>query len=602
VPVAQLPALLRSLADQFPSFAPQLIARADRACDGVWMILGYPPAKLGRLPDWQRDFVSNQRWDPDQLSRRQPIVRRGGSDVGSDIKIPWEISRLQHLPSIALAFQLTADRRYLDLVCEQLADWIARNPPGLGVNWTCAMDVALRAVSMSWAWELCRSDPRVPAELRAKLYWSLFAHGHFLRGHLEDGGSFVGNHYVANLLGLIWLGHLYPALKGATRWRAVGIKRLISHLPAQLHSDGGDQEASIAYHRLVAEMVGLAATLTRAPELVAAFVRMARFTHGVLKPDGTAPQLGDNDGGRAFRLIDRAPLDHSYLVSWAAAFNSSLSAPPDPESALLSPPPRNAGEVDPLPNAQRGGGLGRGVHEFPDSQLTALRRDDFYVLLSATPVGQHGQGGHGHNDKLSLELFLGGDVIVDPGSFSYTGDPAARNAFRSTAAHATLQVDQLEQNLISLDLFHLPERARARILRSEPQNHAWIWEAEHHGFAPLVHRRTARIDLAARSVQLSDEVTGRTTQAEHTVTARFPLAPDVSARLDGNGFLIGRGGEAILRLIAPPAAHLAIDQGWYSADYGARQGCQVLRVSLRGPLPLRLEIDLIASEQMTAPP
>ena len=125
--------------------------------------------------------------------------------------------------------------------------------------------------------------------------------------------------------------------------------------------------------------------------------------------------------------------------------------------------------------AKPGGGLGRGpavaetlppahrVHDlvtnFPDSHLTTLRRDNFHVLLSATPVGQHGQGGHGHNDKLSLELFLGGDVIVDPGSFSYTGDPAARNAFRSTAAHASVQVDDLEQNPLSLDMFpHLPER------------------------------------------------------------------------------------------------------------------------------------------------
>ena len=227
--------------------------------------------------------------------------------------------------------------RYLDLVCEQLADWIAHNPPGFGVNWTCGMDIALRAVSISWAWELCRSDLRVPAELRAQVYWSLFAHGHFLRGHLEDGGTFVGNHYVADLLGLIWLGHLYPALKGASGWRAVGIKRLVAHLQSQIHPDGGDQEGSIAYHRLVAEndIEGLAATLTREPELIAAFVRMARFTQAILKPDGTAPQLGDNDGGRAFRLVDRAPLDHSYLVSWAASFDSSLSASSDAEAALL---------------------------------------------------------------------------------------------------------------------------------------------------------------------------------------------------------------------------------------------------------------------------
>ncbi len=411
-----------------------------------------------------------------------------------------------------------------------------------------------------------------------------------MRSHLEDGGSFVGNHYVANLLGLIWLGHLYPALKGARDWRATGVRLLLAHLPRQIHPDGCDQEGSFAYHRLVAEMVGLAATLTREPGLIAAFVRMARFTQGILKPDGTAPQLGDNDGGRAFRLIGRPPLDHSYLVAWASFFDPALRAPLDPEAALLT----GSALHPPLGKRSRRR-LPFSLPQLPP--LTALRQADFYVLLSATPVGQQGLGGHGHNDKLSLELFLGGDVIVDPGSFSYTGDPAARNAFRSTAAHATLQVDALEQNPITLDLFHLPEHSHARILRFEPDANAWIWQAEHRGFAPLTHRRTARIDLAARSVLLSDELSGppRVRRTERTVTARFPLAPDVTARIEGSDFLIARGADTILRVIAPPAAQLAIEEGWYSPDYGARQRCQVLKASMRGQLPIRLDFELTAS-------
>ena len=596
VPTESLPDLLQDVSRAFPSFASRLIARANRACDGVWTILGHPPAPLGRLPDWQRDFVSGRRWDPKLPSRRQPIVRGDGSDI----KIPWEISRLQHLPSVALAFRLTGERRYLDLICDQLSDWIARNPPGLGVNWTCAMDVALRAVSISWAWEIVRRDPRAAADLRARVYWSLFAHGHFLRGHLEDGATFVGNHYVADLLGLIWLGHLYPAFEGARDWRDTGVRRLIDHLARQIHPDGGDREGSIAYHRLVAEMVGLAATVSRAPALRDAFRRMARFTAGILEPDGSAPQLGDNDGGRAFRLLDRAPLDHSYLASWGWSLDGHSGTVADPEVALIV----NTGAADSRPRAQgfppppAGGDAGaavlqgrEGAFHFPDSRLTAFRQGDLYVLLSATPVGQQGLGGHGHNDKLAIELFLGGPVIADPGSFAYTGDPEARNGFRATAAHATLQVDDLEQNPITADLFHLPERAHARIVRCEREGDVWIWEGEHRGFGPLLHRRTARVDLAGRSVRLLDEITGDESR-EHSVIARFPLAPGISAHAQGKGFEIRRGDEAILRLDVPGDAHLDIVGGWYSPDYGARVRCQVLEVSLRGRLPLRLAMEI----------
>lgn len=238
--------------------------------------------------------------------------------------------RLQHLPAVAYAFRLTAEQRFADLVAIQLQNWIARNPVGYGVNWSCAMDVALRAVSMSWAFELCRDDPRVAA-LAPDVYASLWAHGRYLETHLEDHGLVVGNHYVADLLGLCWLGALYPVFPEAKRWASEGRARLISQLPRQVRPDGGDFEASIPYHRLVLELLGLAAQILQAnglgsAELVGVVGRMAAFTAAVLKPDGTAPQVGDNDGGRAFRLLPREPDDHGYLVSWVALIAEKLGA------------------------------------------------------------------------------------------------------------------------------------------------------------------------------------------------------------------------------------------------------------------------------------
>src|SRR5581483_2866512 len=105
VAAAELPDLLRAVDARFPGFAEGLIGRADRACEGVWQILGHPPAHLGRFPDWQRDFVADRRWDPNLASRKQAIARGDGSDI----KVPWEMSRLQHLPSVAHAFHLNGD-------------------------------------------------------------------------------------------------------------------------------------------------------------------------------------------------------------------------------------------------------------------------------------------------------------------------------------------------------------------------------------------------------------------------------------------------------------------------------------------------------------
>src|SRR5207247_696182 len=76
---------------------------------------------------------------------------------------------------------------------------------------------------------------------------------------------------------------------------------------------------------------------------------------------------------------------------------------------------------------------------FASSGVAVLRHGAAHLTIACMPNGQHGRGGHNHNDKGSFELTLAGrDVIVDGGCFVYTADPATRNAFRSTAAHNTL--------------------------------------------------------------------------------------------------------------------------------------------------------------------
>ncbi|MHB1844844.1 MAG: heparinase II/III family protein, partial [Deltaproteobacteria bacterium] len=581
----------------FPDAAQALVQRADRACDGIWDLLGYGEAPLGVLPDWQRDFRSNSRWDENERSSRQPVVRGDGSDV----KIPWEISRLQHLPAVALAFRLTGEQRYLELVTDQLTDWIRKNPAGRGANWMCPMDVALRAVSMSWSLELLRPATALPSELKAELYLSLFQHGRFVAGHLEDGGVVVGNHFVANLLGLIWLGSLYPALRGADSWRESARARLVRHLRQQIRDDGGDHESSLPYHRLVAEMIGLVSQILAAngrpsPELTNDFARMAAFSAAVLKPDGSAPQLGDNDGGRAFRLLPRSPNDHRYLISWAAlvADDAELAAAAalDPETLLLEGAPAVARHQA---LSQRGvAPRARRAHAFPDSGVFVARAGNFFVLCAATPVGQGGAGGHGHNDKLAIEVFAGRDLVVDPGSFVYTADPLLRNRFRGTAAHATVQLDGLEQNPVSRsDLFFLPERAFARVRRFDETAAGWTFEAEHRGYHPFLHRRRVEIDLVTRALTIDDEILGPGL-GEHSATVSFPLAPGIEAKSEGERVTLLRGGVPVGELLfpAPGAGRLRLERGLFSETYGHKTECVVVRLEQRARLPLRLRSQL----------
>ena len=113
-----MPTVARFEADpaDSPHTAPLLAHRFD--------LLGSGPTDLGREIDWSKDFKTGRTWPLHQSS-----LLRVAYEDGSDVKVPWELSRFQHLP-------LLAATGHVDEVGAQLESWIEANPVELGVNWT----------------------------------------------------------------------------------------------------------------------------------------------------------------------------------------------------------------------------------------------------------------------------------------------------------------------------------------------------------------------------------------------------------------------------------------------------------------------------------
>ncbi len=120
-----------------------ILGYADCICSGKFPFFGYGPVSLGLPPRWNYDFVSGKDW-PHVPADSIRVVRNDGSDV----KVPWDLSRLQFLPVLAKAWQLTGEADYKESGKALLSDWIEKNPVGVGINWTIAMEAALRAISI----------------------------------------------------------------------------------------------------------------------------------------------------------------------------------------------------------------------------------------------------------------------------------------------------------------------------------------------------------------------------------------------------------------------------------------------------------------------
>ncbi|MDQ3740255.1 MAG: heparinase II/III family protein, partial [Actinomycetota bacterium] len=526
-----------------------LLARADRALRHEFDLLGSGPCRLGERIDWLRDFKSGRTWPREHITR---IVI--AYPDASDIKVPWELSRFQHLPLLAAAHRLTGERRWLDEIGRQLDDWIAANPVEHGANWACTMDVAIRAANWVAALALCAEAAAAEPWLR-RAVGSLLLHGRFIRSHLE-WGRVRGNHYLSDVVGLLPVAALFSGSATGRAWAEWATGELESEMEHQVRPDGVDHEMSLPYHRLVTELFVCGAQAAEAlvpGRLTPAFgdrlARMLQFAADTTRPDGLTPQVGDADSGRFLPLGDYGRDEfrsHEHLF-------------------------RQHGGPRPQP---------RGHVAYPDGGFYVMRHGDLFALVRCGDVGMGGLGGHAHNDQLSFELCWGGQpLVVDPGAYLYTADPAARNAFRSTAAHATLRIAGEEQNpLREDDLFSVEDHTRAEARAFDADGPRARFAGVHHGYErldpPATHERELRFDGEARELAIVDTVRGG---AGRLLEWSFPLAPDGEAA-GGDGRATARYASCRLVLEAPGLRFEVVD-GEVSPAYGVKQAAPVLRAA-----------------------
>jgi uncharacterized heparinase superfamily protein len=572
---------------------------AEAICSHRFDLLGSGPTALGSEIDWHRDFKSGYRWDPNTFYTRV----RYGHAPGADVKVPWELSRFQHLATLGKAYWLTGEERYTREFVAQVTHWIALNRPQFGVNWVSTMEVGIRVFNWLWGYAFFHRSPELGPAFRREFAGSLLAHGRHILSNLEqiaDGKT--SNHYLGNLVGLIALGFACPGFCEAELWRDYAVKEVLREIERQVHSDGGDYESSIPYHRLVTEMFLAVAILCRRNgiELPGRFSRrlqrMLDFTRWYTKPNGLAPQVGDADNGRLHILADYGtwdPRDHRHLLATGGAFFGredliSTAAEHGEEALWLlagSDPPGGGLPVSPL-----------GSRAFPDSGIYIMRDGDLYLLVACGPVGTAGIGNHKHNDVLSFELHADGqDLFVDPGSFLYTPEPAWRNRFRSTAVHNTVMIDGLEQNRFGEGgLFWLHVDATPRCLAWETTPEADRFVGEHDGYVrladPVIHRREIHLDKPNRSIRIVDGFHGT---GRHAFTWNFTLAPGVSVRPAGEDRweVAGPSARALLVLETKGAGtgHEAlrgeVAEVWVSPQYGIRERTSAVRLHLLSNVP-----------------
>lgn len=579
------------LAAAFPGPAQATLAVAERVLEHRFDLLGsgpFVPDDPDRSPrengyrpiDWYLDPAHNLRFPVKVPYKEWNLYEMRPENA--DVKYPWELARCQHWPLLGQAFLLSGEERFAVEILDQADDFMEANPVGLGVNWTCTMDVAIRAANWAVALEMIRGADCFTERGEGALD-ALYRQGRFIFDNLENHYEITSNHYLSNVVGLYYVTALFAELEPAPLWLDFCLKALEREIDVQVLADGMDFESAVPYHRLVTELFlgSLRLARFRGDALSDAYreklLLMMEFLAGTLRPDGLMPVIGDADDGRLHILSEYGTWNRQDPRHILAAAGSILKRPDwlamapetsrweagwwglDAAPGLAEPPPPQ-------------------VQLFPDAGIAVARGAAHYLAVTNSIVGAAGFGNHKHNDQLAFELHLRGmPLLIDPGSFVYTSDFDARNLFRGTAYHNTLMIDGVEQNEMNPEwIFRLFEKAYARHLHFKTGEGYVEYRGCHQGYTrleePVMHERTLRLLPDAEALLIFDRLTANEPCDLHW---HFHLAPGIEATIDDNDAVLLTGPRGSFQLHADlrDTSEVSLESVWHSPSYGARESC-----------------------------
>ncbi len=521
-------------------------------------------------------------------------------EIAGNVKNIWEKNRHHHLTILALAYSLSNNEAYALAVEQQLNSWVEQNPFPLGVNWASSLELGVRLIAWVWCDRLLRgSQTHTRLFGEGGLLWSsIYWHQWLISQHYSPGSS-ANNHLIGEMAGLFIAASVWQVFPESLGWQSLGRKILEREVIRQTFESGLNREQAFAYHLFVLEfflLAGLEAerlTVPFSPAYQEMVKRMLEVIPLVVDVGNNLPQYGDGDDGMALQVrpINSSRLDWLYRLGrqWLSA---KVPLPAENSGWLaarsVSPDlPDEVGEVQPP----------SGSVAFADAGLYVLaaqrgQADEVLCLADAGCLGFLSLAAHGHADALAFTLSVGGvPIIIDAGTYLYHAEPQWRNYFRSTQAHNTITVDNLDQSEPAGN-FLWTKKAEVKVLSWSEQLEGGILVAEHDGYSRLpagvIHRR--QLTLANQKLEIKDELEG---SGVHDLQWRIHFSPQCTVSLQDNCTTVNwQEGKLEIHLDSQLQWSLARGEakaGWYSSAFNLKEPTCTLIGSVKTTIPLSLQ-------------
>lgn len=352
------------------AYGHKYVSRIDRILNHIAALKLKNICSDGYAPiNWYIDYKSGYSFDPIRYRSKTICEKSVGKYAGVDIKCPWELGRLYHLPQLAALAVFDKDARdgIIGEYRNEVLDFIYMNPVGKTVQWSAPMDISVRIVNLTVSYDMLNQVDN--AEILDSRFDRLFERHisdslNYLMRNLEFFDRESSNHYLSNIVGMIYASAYLPNSEWTNACLAFGTQELVEQAACQFHEEGSHFEGSTSYHRLSSEFVlystallygviqserkeaftGYNSALIKRLKLknrqkydienkeffpewyIDRLYNMGYFTSSVMKQNNEVVQVGDNDSGRLIKLTPLGTgdkdnsIDHSGMLASMGGF------------------------------------------------------------------------------------------------------------------------------------------------------------------------------------------------------------------------------------------------------------------------------------------
>lgn len=386
-------------------------------------------------------FLFDLKWDMEQTY--DPVQFEGEINwrymPASDPEFIFQFNRHRFFICLGQAYAITGDEKYAKAYVNQMTHWteheILNSPGSTDTTWR-TIEAGLRGEYWSKAFRYFKDSPSLTDKAVNQFYDCMLEHAQYLADcyspyHMISNWGVLENH------GLFEIAVTLPQSEKTKEFIQMALTRLEKEIRIQIMNDGVHWEQSPMYHNEVLhcyqDVILLAERNNiQIPTIILEKVKAMTYADvSWIKPNHCQIMQGDSDDTdirdlisvSAYLFKDPALKQVGYdILDFESVWDLGIQAAEEYKKMLSLEPSFTSCALTDSGNYYMRSGW---------SEKSNL------LHFHCGTIG----AGHGHSDKLHIDLIANGeDILVDAGRYNYVSG-ADRFAFKDPESHNTITVD-----------------------------------------------------------------------------------------------------------------------------------------------------------------